>query len=202
MSADLDLQNATGVADAIAALLAPHAEVIVHDLSSETVVYIANNFSQREIGDPSNLNEMDFDPAERVIGPYEKLNWDGRRIKSISIVMQNAKGRPASLVCINLDLSQFDQARQMLSTFIGVVGDEPKPANLFNNDWHEQINEFISDWTSKRSVTIDRLSREQKRELVLALNEKNAFAAKHSVNYVARIIGLGRATVYNYLKAE
>ncbi len=34
----------------------------------------------------------------------------------------------------------------------------------------------------------------------MALEEKNAFAAKHSVNYVARVLGLGRATIYNYLK--
>jgi len=84
------LANAKNFADAVAALLAPNAEVIVHDIGSETIQYIANNFSKRDIGDPSNLKEINFVADENVIGPYEKLNFDGRRIKSISIVMRDA----------------------------------------------------------------------------------------------------------------
>lgn len=194
------LANARSVADGIAALLAPNAEVIVHDIGSETIQYIANNFSKRAIGDPSNLKEIDFAPNEQIIGPYEKLNWDGRRIKSISLVMRNAEGRATALVCINMDLSQFDQARQVLNSLMNIQENDAKPANLFNEDWHEQINVFISQWATTHNSSVDRLTREQKKQLVIALNEKNAFAAKHSVNYVARVIGLGRATIYNYLK--
>jgi len=194
------LANAKNFADAVAALLAPNAEVIVHDIGSETIQYIANNFSKRAIGDPSNLKEIDFVPDEHIIGPYEKLNWDGRRIKSISVVMRNIEERPTALVCINMDLSQFDQARQLLSSLMSVQESESKPANLFNEDWHEQINVFMSQWAAAQNSSVERLNREQKRSLVLALDKKNAFAAKHSVNYVARVIGLGRATIYNYLK--
>jgi len=195
------LANAKNFADAVAALLAPNAEVIVHDIGSETIQYIANNFSKRDIGDPSNLKEINFVADENVIGPYEKLNFDGRRIKSISIVMRDASQRASALVCINMDLSKFDQARQFLTSLMNVQEDTTeKPANLFNEDWHEQINVFISQWAAEQKSSIDQLSREQKKCLVIALNEKNAFAAKHSVNYVARIIGLGRATIYNYLK--
>ncbi|MCZ4273125.1 PAS domain-containing protein [Maritalea porphyrae] len=194
------VENARNFADAIAALLAPNAEVIVHDVGSETIQYIANNFSKRAIGDPSNLKEIDFSPDENVIGPYEKLNWNGRRIKSISLVMRSSEGRASALVCINMDLSQFDQARQVLSSLMSVQESKAKPANLFNEDWHEQINVFISQWAATQNSSVDRLTREQKKQLVLDLNEKKAFAAKHSVNYVARVIGLGRATIYNYLK--
>jgi predicted transcriptional regulator YheO len=193
-------ENAKGMADAVATLLSPNAEVIVHDIRTETVQYIANNFSKRAIGDPSNLKEIDFVPDEQVIGPYEKLNWDGRRIKSISLVMRDAQQRPAALVCINMDLSQFDQARQLLTNLMNLPVSDDKPANLFNEDWHEHINEFITNWAAEHNSSVDRLSRDQKKALVLALNNKNAFSAKHSVNYVARVIGLGRATIYNYLK--
>ncbi len=181
-------------------MLAPNAEVIVHDIAAERVIHIANNFSKREVGDPSNLKEIDFDPQEQVIGPYDKVNWDGRLIKSVSIVVRDEGGGAAALVCINMDLSQFDQARQILTSLMNLPGDQAKPEKLFNDDWHEQINEFINAWAIERNVAVERLDREQKKSLVIALEEKNAFAAKHSVNYVARVLGLGRATIYNYLK--
>jgi predicted transcriptional regulator YheO len=61
------------VADAIAKLLHPFAEVVIHDLKKDTIVYIANPYSGRKVGDPSLL---DLDPGElnsinKVIGPYE-----------------------------------------------------------------------------------------------------------------------------------
>ena len=46
--------------DAIALLLQPQAEVVLHDLATETVAYIANPFSRREIGEPSLLHEIDI----------------------------------------------------------------------------------------------------------------------------------------------
>jgi len=38
---------------AIAALLHPHAEVVVHELATDTIVAIWNPFSGRTVGDPS-----------------------------------------------------------------------------------------------------------------------------------------------------
>lgn len=200
MTHNAAIQNAVNVADGVATLLAPNAEVIVHDIATECVIHIANNFSKREIGDPSNLKEIEFDPQEQVIGPYDKVNWDGRLIKSISIVIRDEDGSAAALVCINLDLSQFDQARQILTSLMNLPGDKAKPEKLFNDDWHEQINAFINAWATEQNLAVERLDREQKKALVVALDQKNAFAAKHSVNYVARVLGLGRATIYNYLK--
>ncbi len=42
--------NYAAMADGIATLLFPHAEVVVHDLSTQTVVHIANNLSKRKLG--------------------------------------------------------------------------------------------------------------------------------------------------------
>ncbi len=52
----MTLENYKAIADSIALLLYPHAEVIVHELRSQTVVHIANNFSQRKLGDDSAID--------------------------------------------------------------------------------------------------------------------------------------------------
>ncbi|WP_208528406.1 PAS domain-containing protein, partial [Pseudomonas aeruginosa] len=46
-SQDPSLENYRAIADGIATLFFPHAEVVLHDLRSQRVDYIANNLSKR-----------------------------------------------------------------------------------------------------------------------------------------------------------
>ncbi|WP_112662630.1 helix-turn-helix transcriptional regulator [Microvirga flavescens] len=191
----------THVCDAIALLLQPYAEVVLHDLATERVVYIANNFSKRELGEPSLLNEIDFKPSDLIIGPYEKVNWDGRRIKSVSAVLRSGS-RPIGIMCINMDVSHFSAAMQTLSAFISVPQQVEKPASLFKEDWHERINEYVQAWTKERGLVVADMTRAQKQQLVMDLAGDGAFGGRHSAAYISRILGLGRATVYNYLRKK
>jgi predicted transcriptional regulator YheO len=50
--------NYKAIADSIATLLFPHAEVVIHDLASQTVAHIANNTSKRKLGDESALEDL------------------------------------------------------------------------------------------------------------------------------------------------
>jgi predicted transcriptional regulator YheO len=43
------------------------------------------------------------------------------------------------------------------------------------------------------------LSRAEKRELVADLAANGAFGGRNAAAYISRILGLARATVYNYL---
>src|SRR5258708_11731295 len=99
------LSNFFAVADGLAELFRPFIEVAVHDLATDCIAHIANPFSPREPGDPSDLKEITFDASARVIGPYEKINWDGRRIKTISVVLRADNGKPVGLLCINADVT-------------------------------------------------------------------------------------------------
>ena len=55
---DPALDNFRAVADAIATLFFPHAEVVLHDLRTQKIDYIANNLSKREIGGDAALEDM------------------------------------------------------------------------------------------------------------------------------------------------
>lgn len=198
---ETELSSFTHVCDAIALLLQPYAEVVLHDLATETVAYIANNFSRRELGEPSLLHEIDFKPSDLIIGPYEKVNWDGRRIKSVSAVLRS-DGRPVGILCINMDVSQLHTAIQMLNALVSVPHAGEKPASLFKEDWHERINEYVQNWTRTRGLSIADLTRAQKQQLVADLAGDGAFGGRNAAAYISRILGLGRATVYNYLRRK
>lgn len=201
MTAADPLDNYKAIADAIATLFFPHAEVVIHDLGSQRVAYIANNLSKREIGDDSALEDMLEDGAEaRNIGPYEKLNWDGQKIRSMSTLLRDAKGKPLAVLCINLNITLFEQAKAALDLFLSSSKVIPQPDALFRDDWQERINTFLHGWLRQRQLALNTLTRDHKRELVLALHAEGAFKGKSAANYVANVLNMGRATVYKHLK--
>lgn len=187
--------------DGIAALLFPFAEVVLHDLQSQTIIHIVNSLSRREVGDATALDDIGFDATESVIGPYEKRNWDGSRMRAISVLVRDDGGRPIGVACVNLTISAFEQARQTLELFARGVQLAPQPEKLFRDDWQERILTFLHPWLAERQLTLGNLTREQKRELVGALHRHGAFEGRSAADYVARLLDMGRATVFNHLKA-
>lgn len=196
-----ELDNYRTIADAIATLFFPHAEVVLHDLRTQKVDYIANNISKRVIGDDAALEDMlSGDVDERTIGPYEKLNWDGQKIRSVSSVLRDAAGTPIAVLCINLNISLFETAKQALDLFLSSSKLVPQPDALFRDDWQERINTFLHSWLRQRQLGLNLLTRDHKRELVEALYAEGAFKGKSAANYVANVLNMGRATVYKHLK--
>ena len=188
------------VADGIAMLFSGYVEVIIHDLQSQTVVYIANNISNRQLGDPSALDDVTFDAGEVNFGPYEKCNWDGRNIRSVSTVLRDSDAGAIGVLCINLNMAPLEGMRNVLEQFLSQANTTAQPEKLFHDDWQERINLFVSNWLSEKQVPLSALNRKGKRELVIALYQSGAFKGKNTPDYVAKALGLGRATVFKYIK--
>ncbi|HHX4055177.1 MAG: helix-turn-helix transcriptional regulator [Burkholderia contaminans] len=194
------LDRYRNIADGIAALFFPYAEVVIHDLTSQSVAYIANNLSKREVGDDSALEEIEGTAIENVIGPYEKINWDGRRMRCVSVLVPGESTNPVGVMCVNFNVAAFDDVKQVLDLFITGAGLVRPPEELFKDDWQERINAFLHGWLRERQLALNSLSRERKRELVEALYEEGAFNGKSAANYIANVLDMGRATVYKHLK--
>jgi predicted transcriptional regulator YheO len=198
------LTNTIATADAIVALFGLRVEVVVHDTATATIAYIANPLSQREIGDPSHLEDVDLSSGGAVIGPYEKVNWDGHLVRSISIVQRDAEGLAPFLICINFDQSDLQAAQRAIQALMPAAPSgsarETPPEALFRNDWHERVNVFVTQWRSTHNTRIDQLGKSQLRALLGALTASGAVDEKNAAPYIARVLGVGRATVYNDLK--
>jgi predicted transcriptional regulator YheO len=185
-------------AAAIAALLAPQAEVVIHDLLTDRVGGIWNAFSKRQVGDPSHLGDDPELIGERdIYGPYEKASPDGGRLKSISAILKDDAGRRIGLLCINFDLAVFDRAIDLLSAF--TQADQPRPEPIFAQDWREQINLAIRVFLQERSLTLKALDRDDRVALMAHLETRNLFATRKAAQHVADALGLSRATIYNLL---
>jgi D-arginine utilization repressor len=187
------------VGEAVATLLHPHAEVVLHDLRTGRIVRIWNSFSDRQAGDLSNLKEAEaaFPSDLQVLGPYDKaLNSEGRT-KSITAAMRDEDDELFGFMCINLDVSLLDRAATVLSAFASSELKRPEP--IYRNDMKQHINYLVRDYSLKVNRPIDNLAREQRVELVSTINRDGLFQARNSVKLVATAMKISRASVYNLL---
>lgn len=196
------LSSYVPICNAIAALFHPHVEVVLHDLATRKIFYIANSFSKRRAGD-SSLNDVqaDFAGKDAVIGPYPKTKWDGRRLKSITAVIRGRARKPAGLLCINHDIdvltAAVDQLRHMIELPLESVPTKP----LLSQDWREHVNTVIGEFLTARKATLAGLKSSDLDELMGELDARGVFDIRRAVPYVVEVLQLSRATIYNRLAA-
>ena len=187
------------IAETIAQLLQPHAEVVLHDLATGKIAQIWNPFSGRKVGEPSDLDDIDPELSEQdVVGPYEKVSPKGARLKSISTILRDRARIARFMLCINLDVSQFDLAAKLLQSF-GATG-ESRPDWMFRQDIREQINLQIAEYLKRHNATLGSLDQDGRLDLIGFLDKCGAFQARRAVDHVAAALELSRTTVYVLLR--
>jgi predicted transcriptional regulator YheO len=157
------LDRYSHVADGIALLFFPYVEIVIHDLHSQTIAYIANNLSKRELGDESALDDIDHTAGVGTIGPYEKVNWDGRRMRCVSAVLFDEARVAIGMMCINYNIAVFEDMKHVLDRVVSGAGLVKQPEELFKDDWQERINTFLHAWLQERQLALNSLTRDHRR---------------------------------------
>ncbi|MCP4721428.1 MAG: hypothetical protein GY860_18385 [Desulfobacteraceae bacterium] len=190
------------IADAITRLFHPCAEVVIHEIAIDEVYYIANPISGRKPGDISllKLSAQDLDPKDTVIGPYEKAGEKGQRIRSITSVLQDSQGTALGLMCINLDYSVYEPALDLLEGLLRPREIQEHPEILFQNDWRDQIKIEIRSFLTAKNLGLESLTADMRKSMMAHLDTKGLFYAKKSIEQIAAILGVSRATAYKDLQ--
>lgn len=178
------------ICDAIVRLMDPLVEVVIHDIAKNSIAYINGKLSNRVVGEASLLDAEGLDNVDQIV--YPKLNFDGRLVKSISIILEGKY-----LLCINCDVSVFNKMQELSGSLLQMGN---KPQSLFANDWQEKLHVSIHSYLQDHSLLFNYLSQSDKKSLTKHLFELGAFQEKNAADYVAKVLQLGRATVFKYLK--
>ena len=194
------LKKLNSSSQAIAKLLSPFAEVVVHDVKNDKILSIYNSFSKRRVGDASHIDLSEIQTDDDYFGPYSKTNWDGRPLKCLTFIERDEKGRPILMQCINIDVSSFVDTQKIFSTFLGIAPVMPRHQSIFKENIYEHINSFVTDWTAKKNISIIGLTKQEKEQIIKDLSNEGAFQKKNAAEYIGRVLGISRASVYNYLK--
>lgn len=183
-------------------LFYPFAEGALHDLKEGKVAALYNNISNRKVGDTTPLQEfnVDLDRFPDYFPPYYKTNWDGRQLKCISITVRDKEKRPIGLICFNLDVSLFQDIENRFSALLQLKGVGESPVELFGEDWQGQVHLQIDRYLKEHQLLLQRLSRDERRDLIQHLYAKGVFNFKHAAPFVADILGISRASLYNNMK--
>ncbi len=189
------------VCEAIGKLFAPHVEVVLHDLEAKTLVFIANAFTKRRAGDGM-LSHPRMPQGGDWVGPYSKTLEEGKSLKAVSIIIKDVHEKPIGMLCINYDVTPAKALVESLKNMFGCEPIAPSPGAFFSQNWKEHTDELIGQFLSEHNVALQGLSTAEKRALVLFLEGQGTFAIRNAVGYVCGVLGVSRATIYNWLKQQ
>ncbi len=195
-----DLSRYKSVAEGVARLLHPIAEVVLHDIEESRIVAIYNSFSKRSRGDDSLIRDREgLEREPDVHGPFKKNDAGQRWLKYVSVKLRDDEGRAIGLMCINLDLSVFADFKQSMLPLLATLEDSSQLDSLFDDDWQERITTFVNEHLQGLNRSLGSLTRQERAELVHELHAAGAFRTKNAPMFVANVLGVSRATIYNDL---
>jgi predicted transcriptional regulator YheO len=188
--------------EAIAKLFHPFVEVAVHDLKTERLVLLLHNISKRKVGDKSPLGEFKvrLDQFPDYFEPYYKTNWDGKPLKCTSVTIRDKERKPIGLICFNFDASFFQNIHAQLGKWLSIGEEGENPVEMYGENWQKQLTEQIDSYIQEHQLTLEHLTRQQKKELVQYLYQKGGFNFKKAAPFVAQLLKISRASVYNYMQ--
>jgi len=178
--------------------------VVIHSIKDDAIAYIANSYSGRRVGDASLLglkkNDLEGFHKERdIVGPYENAGNNGQRIRSMSAVLKNSRKKAIGIMCINLDFSAMEAGLDVLEAFLRPANIDAPPQALFRNDWRESIKLEIRAYLLAHNKRMDALDAKSRKNIIRLLDEKGLFYARKSIEQLAALLCVSRATAYKDL---
>ncbi|WP_067480206.1 helix-turn-helix transcriptional regulator [Nocardia amamiensis] len=200
------LVEAEKIASAIGRMFPGLCEVVLHDLRrpEHAIRAIENNLSGRQVGDSATelgLRRIADPNYPSVIQNYPNQFPDGRPVKSTSIGIKNREGRYVAALCLNLDVSSLSPLTLTLANLVATeVEHRGEVLETLRDRTARELREAIEAFAADRSNTPRGLPRDTKRELVKQLRRDGFFDSPSSAQTIADLLGVSRATVYNYSK--
>jgi predicted transcriptional regulator YheO len=200
------IREAEKIAEAIGKMFPGLCEVVLHDLRDpdHAIRVIENDLSGRRVGDSATelgLRRIHDPDYPSVIQNYANQFPDGRPAKSTSIGIKNAAGEYIAALCLNLDVSVLSPLTLTLANLVATeVEQRDQPLETLRDRNARELREAVEALSAERATSPRALPREAKRDLIRQLREEGYFESRDAAQIIADLLGVSRATVYNYAK--
>ncbi|MCX5387301.1 transcriptional regulator [Streptomyces sp. NBC_00083] len=198
--------EAEKIAVALGRMFPGLCEVVLHDLRDprHAIRAIENNLSGRSVGDSATelgLARIEDPGYPSVIQNYPNRFPDGRPAKSTSIGIKNAAGQYIAALCLNLDVSVLSPMTLALSNLVATEAEHrEQPLETLRGRNARALRQAVEAMAAERGANPRSLGREDKKALVRRLHEDGHFDSRDAAQTIADLLGVSRATVYNYVK--
>lgn len=205
------------LAEFLSKTLGPEYEIVLHDIDGEihSIAYIANGtISGRTIDDPmadltfkyikdQTVSENDYIINNKGIEKYNKV------IRSSSMFIKDKENKLIGMLCINFNGSKYvNLAKQILKlTHMENASIENEylnsPSGLMDNissSISEATDNAVSQSLEESFIPVERLTQEEKMNIVRELDAKGVFMLKGAVSEVAEKLAISEATLYRYIR--
>ncbi len=221
MASDFDFTPYIQLVDFLAQCFDENTEIVLHDFKdiNHSIIKIHNgHISGRTVGGPMTSFALSKLKDKGKEGPpyyvnYLSMSRNGMPLRCNSFFILDRHGNPRGMLCINIDVTKYRQAAELLQKLAFIPSTEPKEkennVNDSNNNFNsiealhlsarDVIDEIIYDVTQSREISVERLTANEKVEIVRRLNEEKFFLIKGAVSEVASILNISIPTVYRYL---
>lgn len=201
----LSISTLASVCEGIVRLWGPRCEAILHDFSDleHSVVHVSGNVTGRAIGAPLTdlgLQVLTSGRPDRDVLVYHSKAPNGALLKSVSILLRDQpRGRIVGALCINVEIEHLQRVRELIGDLVMVPANGASQEH-YGNSPREVIQTVLNDILTERGWIVPDLTREQRQELIGALDERGGFAFRSAPSIVADLLGVSRFTVYKDLK--
>jgi len=203
------LQKYLPIVDFLAEVLGDNAEVVLHDISAinSSVVAIRNSHvSGRTVGAPATnlalkIMKDNTYRNKNFIANYKGVSGNGKMLRSSTYFIRDEHQKLVGMLCVNIDYDRLVQLRNYLDgiiQFSGETGDE-KNVERFSSSVEEIAFDSIETAIKNSGILPERMSQDEKIEIIKELNNNGVFLLKGSVSEVASQLKTSEATVYRYL---
>lgn len=168
------------------------------------IIHIENShITGRKIGEKMEKSVTDYilhrATVENSVVIRMTKKKDGTLLKSTTSVFFDENNEYEAMLCITIDLTQMNETRKFLETFMStyLAGEKSEEGTMNIVDYTRTvISEIISDVGKPSTLG----TKEIRMEIIRKLNEKGVFLIKDSVPQVCELLSISQASLYNYLR--
>ena len=201
------------IADFLGDVLGNNTEIILHDLTNyeESIVHIINgHISGRKIGDPVTDLVLEFIATEskgnkQFISNYNSKTIQERLLYSSTYFIRDNNNEIVGALCLNSDYHEVKKSLSFLTSLLpNYVDDKILSINNIkenlNTDPQELTLNKIDAIINEFDVVPNRMTTEEKTNVIAALNDCGVFNIRGSVQEVATKLQMSEPSIYRYIK--
>ncbi len=183
------------------------SEVAIHDFSKlpNSLIHIEGKVTKRKPGAPITdliIKRLRVDGDNVLdINSYKTVTKEGRILKSSTTFIRDSSKKVIGAFCTNFDITDYLNTISLVNEFIEMEHPAESAAKeTFTNSLKETIEAIMEPVVLEIGKQPVSMSKEEKIQLIEALEFQGVFLLKGSVDYLANLLGVSRYTVYNYIK--
>ncbi len=193
--------------DFLAEVFGNDAEVVLQDVSdfNNSVISIRNNhISGRKLGAPATnlvLKVMNGNFTDKnYVTNYRGVSATGKVVRSSTYFIKDDKEIVVGMLCINIDIDKYVQLKNHLDSILKLPEEIfEKTTERFSVSAEGLASDSIETILEESGISPDRMSQEEKIDVVNKLDKNGVFLVKGSICKVASILNVSNATIYRYL---